>query len=81
MSTREQEKDQTQKKQKEKKQHPEEQQEPMPACNYAPEWAEHARFDREDEPCDDGRMGGRPCAEEGSCPVTEQKSDKEIEDL
>jgi len=26
-------------------------------CGFAPEWAEHARFDREDEPCDDGRAG------------------------
>ena len=43
----------------------------MPVCNYAPEWAEHARFHREDEPCDDGRMGGRPCADdEAGCPVT-----------
>ena len=27
-------------------------------CNFAPEWAEHARFGRDDEPCDDGRAGG-----------------------
>jgi hypothetical protein len=27
------------------------------ACRFAPEWAEHARFDRGDEPCDDGRAG------------------------
>jgi hypothetical protein len=27
-------------------------------CGFAPEWAEHARFDRADEPCDDGRAGG-----------------------
>ncbi len=26
-------------------------------CGFAPEWAEHARFDREDAPCDDGRAG------------------------
>jgi len=26
-------------------------------CQRAPEWAEHARFDAEDEPCDDGRTG------------------------
>jgi hypothetical protein len=26
-------------------------------CAFAPEWAEHARFDRDDEPCDDGRTG------------------------
>ena len=29
----------------------------IPACSFAPEWAEHARFDRSDEPCDDGRAG------------------------
>ena len=23
-------------------------------CQRAPEWAEHARFDADDEPCDDG---------------------------
>ena len=26
-------------------------------CIRAPEWAEHARFDENDEPCDDGRTG------------------------
>ena len=26
-------------------------------CNLAPEWAEHARFDADDGPCDDGRSG------------------------
>lgn len=26
-------------------------------CLKAPEWAEHARFDEEDEPCEDGRSG------------------------
>lgn len=26
-------------------------------CGFAPEWAEHARFNREDAPCDDGRAG------------------------
>jgi len=26
-------------------------------CRFAPEWAEHARFAREDTPCDDGRTG------------------------
>ena len=26
-------------------------------CRFAPEWAEHARFDRDDAPCDDGRTG------------------------
>jgi hypothetical protein len=45
----------------------------IPVCNYAPEWSEHARFDRADEPCDDGRMGGRRCIQEGeACPVTEE---------
>jgi hypothetical protein len=29
----------------------------VPVCSFAPEWAEHARFDRGDEPCDDGRAG------------------------
>jgi hypothetical protein len=29
----------------------------VPVCSFAPEWAEHARFDRTDEPCDDGRAG------------------------
>jgi hypothetical protein len=29
----------------------------VPVCNFAPEWAEHARFVRGDEPCDDGRAG------------------------
>ena len=28
-----------------------------PVCNCAPEWAEHARFARGDDPCDDGRAG------------------------
>jgi len=48
----------------------------IPVCNYAPEWSEHARFDREDEPCDDGRMGGRLCAEregDDACPVTDNR--------
>jgi nicotinamidase/pyrazinamidase len=27
------------------------------ACQKAPEWAEHARFDDSDQPCDDGRSG------------------------
>jgi nicotinamidase/pyrazinamidase len=27
------------------------------ACEKAPEWAEHARFEDEDQPCDDGRSG------------------------
>jgi hypothetical protein len=29
----------------------------VPVCSFAPEWAEHARFEREDEPCDDGCAG------------------------
>jgi hypothetical protein len=29
----------------------------IPFCTYAPEWAEHARFDRSDDACDDGRAG------------------------
>jgi tRNA G37 N-methylase Trm5 len=29
----------------------------IPFCAYAPEWAEHARFDRSDDACDDGRAG------------------------
>lgn len=29
----------------------------LPFCTYAPEWAEHARLHRENEPCDDGRSG------------------------
>lgn len=74
MGTKKQEMKQTEKKQP----YEQEQQEPLPACNYAPEWAEHARFYREDEPCDDGRMGGRPCAEDESCPVTEDNPAKDL---
>ena len=54
----------------------------IPFCNYAPEWSEHARFDRADEPCDDGRMRGRPCAEGkdgGSCPVTGEWMPEDME--
>jgi hypothetical protein len=29
----------------------------IPFCTYAPEWAEHARSDRSDDACDDGRAG------------------------
>ncbi len=40
------------------------------SCRQAPEWAEHARFDEIDEPCDEGRAarscgnrkGEKPCA-------------------
>ena len=28
-----------------------------PVCQKAPEWAEHARLQDEDAPCDDGRTG------------------------
>ena len=40
-------------------------------CQKAPEWAEHARFESDDEPCDDGRSG-RICGNrkgEIPCPV------------
>lgn len=43
----------------------------LPPCRYATEWAEHARFNREDEPCDDGRTG-TICGKrkgEGACPL------------
>ncbi len=43
----------------------------LPVCMFANEWAEHARFYREDEPCDDGRAGhvcGRREGEE-ACPI------------
>jgi hypothetical protein len=41
----------------------------LPPCTLAAEWAEHARFYLEDEPCDDGRAaqtcgmrkGEEPC--------------------
>ena len=29
----------------------------MKVCLLAPEWAEHARFDEDDGPCEDGRAG------------------------
>ncbi|MGE5258155.1 MAG: hypothetical protein ACM3KE_15855 [Hyphomicrobiales bacterium] len=35
----------------------------IPVCSFAPEWAEHARFDHDDAPCDDGRAG-EVCDEE-----------------
>ena len=44
----------------------------LPLCTYAPEWAEHARFNQENEPCDDGRAGnicGHRKGEE-SCPLS-----------
>ena len=43
----------------------------LPPCRYAAEWGEHARFHREDEPCDDGRAGtmcGRRKGED-ECPI------------
>ncbi len=27
------------------------------ACFKSPEWAEHARYEDDDQPCDDGRAG------------------------
>lgn len=43
----------------------------LPVCTYAPEWAEHARFYQEDEPCDDGRAGTMCGRREGEdpCPI------------
>ena len=40
-------------------------------CQKAPEWAEHARFDDQDEPCDDGRTGNICGNSEGEkpCPI------------
>ncbi len=51
----------------------------LPPCTKAPEWAEHARFYDDDEPCDDGRSAniceGR---EEGEpCPVGETPREAE----
>jgi hypothetical protein len=49
----------------------EEQERRLPPCTLAVEWAEHARFYREDEPCDDGRAG-RACGNrkgEEPCPI------------
>ena len=64
-----------------KQQKKEKRAEQLPVCNYAPEWAEHARFYRDDEPCDDGRMGGRACAEdEEACPVTDSHAAEDVED-
>lgn len=54
----------------------------VPVCDYAPEWAEHARFYREDEPCDNGRAGVPPCAEDDeSCPVTDNRLTEDLESL
>ena len=44
-------------------------------CQNAPDWAEHARFDLENEPCDDGRTGRicgnrkgeKPCPRMSKC--------------
>lgn len=43
----------------------------LPVCTYAPEWAEHARFNRENEPCDGGRAGNICGRREGEelCPI------------
>ena len=43
----------------------------LPFCTYAPEWAEHARFGKEEEPCDDGRSGNVCGRREGedSCDI------------
>jgi hypothetical protein len=40
-------------------------------CQKAPEWVEHARFDDQDEPCDDGRTGKICGNREGEkpCPI------------
>lgn len=52
---------------------------PLPVCDYAPEWAEHARFYREDEPCDNGHDGLPPCADdEDGCPVTSSKLSADV---
>jgi hypothetical protein len=60
----------------------EEREEEIPVCNYAPEWAEHARFYREDEPCDDSRMGDRPCTNDAEgCPVTDNIPTEDIENI
>lgn len=43
----------------------------MGVCQHAPEWTEHARFDEDDGPCDDGRSGiscGNRKGEE-PCPI------------
>ena len=38
--------------------HPEENRSLKPdTCFKTPEWAEHARFTDDDQPCDDGRAG------------------------
>lgn len=55
----------------------------IPVCNYAPEWSEHARFDRTDEPCDDGRIGGvQPCEKnDKGCPVTDNSMSEDLKKL
>jgi len=43
----------------------------LPPCTLAAEWAEHARFYLDDEPCDDGRAG-QICGsrkDEEPCPI------------
>jgi hypothetical protein len=43
----------------------------LPTCTFAAEWAEHARFYRENEPCDDGRAGQVCGSRKGEqpCPI------------
>jgi len=41
-------------------------------CEYAPEWAEHARLYEDNDPCDDGRAGLTVCGKregEDPCPL------------
>ena len=43
----------------------------LPNCTLAAEWAEHARFYGQDEPCDDGRAGHVCGSRKGEepCPI------------
>jgi hypothetical protein len=46
----------------------------MEVCDYAPEWAEHARLYDDNDPCEDGRAGLTVCGKregEAPCPVKE----------
>jgi hypothetical protein len=41
-------------------------------CEYAPEWAEHARLYEDNDPCEDGRAGLTVCGKregEAPCPL------------
>lgn len=41
-------------------------------CEYAPEWAEHARWYEDSNPCEDGRAGLTVCGKrkgEVPCPI------------